>query len=81
MNEKQFNSILSVALIPEVVALIVDKDGLDDLSAVNEFYSSKTYDLLTVEETKMWHYSPLTIYNIYKYEKENGEVVFPEECA
>ncbi len=78
MNEK-FNSILSIALIPQTVALIVERDGLDDISAVNEFYRSKVYELLSREETKMWHYSPLTVYMMYKHEKETGEVVFPEE--
>ncbi len=78
MDEK-FNSVLSIALIPQTVALIVERDGLDDISAINEFYQSKVYDLLSKEETKMWHYSPLTVYMMYKHEKETGEVVFPEE--
>ncbi len=78
MDEK-FNSVLSIALIPQTVALIVERDGLDDISAMNEFYQSKVYDLLSKEETKMWHYSPLTVYMMYKHEKETGEVVFPEE--
>ncbi|MGM9972366.1 MAG: hypothetical protein ACI35W_08150 [Anaeroplasmataceae bacterium] len=78
MDEK-FNSLLSIALIPQIVALIVEKDGLQELVAVNEFYQSKVYDLLSKEETKMWHYSPLTIYMMYKHEKEMGEVIFPEE--
>ncbi len=76
--DERFNSILSIALIPQTVALIVERDGLDDISAMNEFYQSKVYDLLAKEETKMWHYSPLTVYMMYKHEKETGEVVFPE---
>ncbi len=78
MDEK-FNSVLSIALIPQTVALIVERDGLDDISAMNEFYQSEVYELLSKEETKMWHYSPLTVYMMYKHEKETGEVVFPEE--
>ncbi len=78
MDEK-FNSVLSIALIPQTVALIAERDELDDISAMNEFYQSKVYDLLSKEETKMWHYSPLTVYMMYKHEKETGEVVFPEE--
>ncbi len=78
MDEK-FNSILSIALIPQTVALIAEKCGLDDITAINEFYQSKVYDLLSNEETKMWHYSPMTVYMIWKHEKETGEVVFPEE--
>lgn len=78
MDEK-FNSVLSVALIPQTVALIAEKEGLDDLSALNAFYQSKVYDLLSIEETKMWHYSPMTVYMMWKHEKETGTVVFPEE--
>lgn len=77
MDEK-FNAILSIALIPQTVALIAEKEGLDDISAMNEFYASKIYDLLSREETKIWHYSPMTIYTIWKQEKETGKVIFPE---
>lgn len=77
--DKKFDSILSIALIPQTVALIVEKDGEDDITAINEFYQSKVYDLLSKEETKMWHYSPMTIYMMWKHEKETGEIVFPEE--
>ena len=77
--DKKFDSILSIALIPQTVALIVEKDGIDDISAINEFYQSKVYDLLAKEETKMWHYSPMTVYMMWKHEKETGEIVFPEE--
>lgn len=78
MDEK-FNSILSIALIPQIVDLIVNKEGFDNISAMNEFYHSKTYEMLSKEETKMWHFSPMTVYSMWKHEKETGEVVFPEE--
>ena len=78
MDEK-FNSILSIALIPQTVDLIVKNEGLDDIAAMNEFYRSKTYEMLAKEETKMWHFSPMTVYSMWKHEKETGEVVFPEE--
>ena len=78
MDEK-FNSILSIALIPQTVDLIVNNEGLDDISAMNEFYNSQTYEMLAKEETKMWHFSPMTIYSMWKHEKETGKVIFPEE--
>lgn len=78
MDEK-FNAILSVALIPQTVALISEKEGLDDISATKEFYNSKTYEYLSKEETKLWHFSPMTLFAIWKSEKETGNVVFPEE--
>ena len=78
MDEK-FNSILSIALIPQTVALIVEKDGLDDITAIKEFYQSGVYDLLSREETKLWHYSAHTVYMMWKHEKETGEIAFPED--
>ena len=77
--DAQFSSILSIALIPATVDLIVEREGLDDISAMNEFYKSRVYELLSKEETKMWHYSPLTIYTMWKQEKETSEIIFPED--
>lgn len=78
MDEK-FNSVLSIALIPQTVALIAENQGLDDITALNEFYQSRVYELLSKEETKMWHYSPMTVYIMWKHEKETSEIIFPEE--
>lgn len=80
MDEK-FNSILSIAIIPQTISIIAEKENIDETEALNAFYHSKVYSLLAQEETKMWHYSPLTIYNMWKHEKETGEVIFPEESA
>ena len=78
MDEK-FNTILSIAIIPQVIDLIISKGKKDEISAIDAFYSSKTYQLLSNEETKMWHYSPLTLYMIWKEEQETGNIIFPEE--
>ena len=77
--DAKFHSILSIALIPQTVDLIVKKERMDDISAINAFYQSKTYEMLSNEETKMWHFSPMTVYLMWKHEKETGEVIFPEE--
>ena len=75
----QFNSMLSVILVPQILGIIEEKEGLDDMEALNEFYNSKTYEVLSDEGTKVWHYSALTIYMMWKEEKETGKLVFPEE--
>ena len=77
MDEK-FNTILSIVLIPQIIDIIVNKDQIDEISAINDFYQSKTYEYLSKEETKMWHYSPMTIYLVWKHEKETGKIIFPE---
>jgi hypothetical protein len=78
MDEK-FHAILSVALIPQTIALIAEKEGVDDLAALRAFYDSKVYELLANEETKLWHFSPLTLYTMWKQEQETGKIDFPEE--
>ena len=77
MDEK-FNAILSVVLVPQVIDLITVKENLEDSEALNAFYQSGTYELLSDEKTKLWHYSPLTLYSIWKHEIETNEVLLPE---
>lgn len=78
MDEK-FSAILSVILIPQTVALIAEREGVDEIAALNAFYRSEVYNLLSREETKLWHYSPMVLYTMWRHERETGEVVFPEE--
>ena len=52
MDEK-FNTILSIMLIPQIASLIVEKDKMDEIIALNEFYQSKVYDLLAIENTNV----------------------------
>lgn len=78
MDEK-FKAILSVVLIPQVVDLIVKNNSLNDADALNAFYKSKTYELLSKENTKIWHFSPLTVYSIWEEERKTGKLILPEE--
>lgn len=79
MNGEKFSALLGIAIVPQVVDIIVREEKLSDIEAVQAFYRSETYALLEREETKIWHYSPLTIYNIWKTEKETGKIELPEE--
>ena len=77
MNNK-FEAIIAICIIPKTVEIISSNEGLDEIEALNRFYNSKTYQLLSIEEYKIWHYSPLTIYHMWKSEIETGEIIFPE---
>lgn len=79
MIDAKFSTILRTAIVPQVVDMIVKEYKIDELDATTIFYNSEAYLFLSDEETKMWHFSPLTIFNIWKEEKETGKVVFPEE--
>lgn len=79
MNEEKYSALLSMAIVPQVVDIIVREEHMSDVEAINVFYQSKTYALLEKEETKIWHYSPLTIYHIWKTERKTGKIELPEE--
>lgn len=76
---KKINTLLGTAIIPQIIDLIMKNEGESDIRAVEKFYSSKTYEALSDAETDVWHLSPLTIYNMWKYEVQTGNLVFPEE--
>ena len=76
MDEK-FNAILSVAIIHQVVDLIVQNEGLDDIAAMTEFYRSATYEALSKEETKTWHFSPSPCTICGKTKRKAASLSFP----
>lgn len=45
------------------------KRGVDVVTAVRRIYSSETYRVLEVEETKMWHLGPVDLYSDFAREK------------
>lgn len=78
MKKDKFSAILGV-FVPQVIKLIIENYSCDELTAINEFYSSEVYSLLEDEETKLWHFSPLTVFNMFDEEKHTGSFSIPEE--
>ena len=78
MADQKFEAILTV-LVPQVVQLICENASVDEVEASREFYESKVYSLLEQEDTKLWHFSPLTLFNMYAEEKRTGSFEIPEE--
>ena len=78
MEKQKFEAIL-VLLIPQIVSLITENNSLDEITAHREFYESKVYALLEQEDTKLWHLSALTLFNMFEEEKRTGTITFPEE--
>lgn len=79
MTVAQFHTILGTIIVPQVVNKIRNERNIDDVEATKMFYRSKTYEVLSREETAVWHFSPLTLFNVWKCENETGEVIWPEE--
>ena len=61
MEQKKFEAML-VLIVPKIIALIVQNQGIDEVTASRRFYESRVYSLLEEEDTKLWHLSPLTLF-------------------
>lgn len=77
MEQKKFEAML-VLIVPKVIGLITANCEIDELTATRIFYESKVYSLLEQEDTKMWHLSPLTLFNMFEEEQKTGTITFPE---
>lgn len=78
MEEKKFEAVLTL-IVPHIIRLIMEKYSYDEITASKEFYVSKVYSLLEQEETKLWHFSPLTLFSMFAEEKSTGNFIIPEE--
>lgn len=77
MEQKKFEALL-VLIVPKVIGLITANFEMDEVTATKAFYESKVYSLLEQEDTKMWHLSPLTLFNMFEEERKTGNITFPE---
>ena len=77
MKQKKFEAML-VLIVPKVIGLITENCKIDEVTATRAFYESKVYSLLEQEDTKMWHLSPLTLFNMFNEEQKTGNITFPE---
>ena len=78
VEKKKFEAVL-ILLVPQVVQLITEHYGCSEVEASKEFYASKVYALLEQEEIKLWHFSALTLFQMFDEEKRTGKITFPEE--
>jgi uncharacterized protein YqcC (DUF446 family) len=78
LEAKKF-TILLWALIPRIVQIIMEKHHLSNLEAIQLLYNSEVYSRLSEEETKLWHLSALTLYDLLDEELSTGKITYPEE--
>ncbi len=51
--------------IANVAGIIAAKEHCSQLEAMQRFYASKTYRALQREETKLWHFGAVALYEMY----------------
>lgn len=79
MNEDQFSAMLAI-IVPPIIDLITKNSNASDDIAISRFYQSRLYQELSDESSKLWHYSPLTLYTMYQDELLTGSYDYPEEA-
>ena len=79
MEKQKFEAML-ILLVPQVVHLITENYPFDEVTASKEFYDSQVYSFLEQEDTKLWHLSALTLFNMFDEEIKTGTFTFPEEA-
>lgn len=80
MNEQQYGAFMAVFL-PFVIHLVALADGVSENEATSRFFSSRLFEKLADEKLKLWHYSPATLCELYRQERESGKITFPEEAG
>lgn len=47
--------------VSQLAVLYAKKFGVSLMEAIKRIYASKTYSLLEIEKTKLWHYGPVAL--------------------
>jgi hypothetical protein len=79
MTKIEFKATLQM-LIPMIIQTIIEKNKTASIAAVKSLYTSGLYEKLEIESTKLWHLSPLALYEILENELQTGKLIFPTEA-
>ena len=79
MDKTEYKATLQM-LVPMIIQVIMEEKDIPVISAVNLLYVSKLYEKLEIESTKLWHLSPLALYELLENELQTGKLIFPTEA-
>lgn len=72
MNMKEIFSDILANYDSEIIKLISEKYGFNEMEAMRKFLYSEAYEMLSDFELKMWEFSPLAILDMWENEKITG---------
>ena len=78
MEQKQLHGILML-IGGEVLNLIIERKKVTYDEAAKIFYSSRLYEVLEDEKSKLWRFSAEMLYSLLDEELTTGKITFPEE--
>ena len=67
-------------IVPRLIKTIMENMDLTEKDALTLLYSSKLYEQLDKDSTKLWHLSVPTLYEMFREEQETGKITYPEEA-
>ena len=67
-------------IVPRLAMMIMDKQKMDWKESLISLYKSELYHQLSREETKLWHLSVPTLYDMWDEERKTGHITYPEEA-
>ena len=79
MTPEKLSALLTV-INPSIVQLIMENRKLTNIDALTLLYNSALYEMLENEASKLWHLSPLTLYELLEEELVTGNINYPEEA-
>jgi hypothetical protein len=79
VTSEKLSALLAI-LNPSVIRLIMDNRNLTNIEATTLFYNSAVYAMLETEASKLWHLSPLILYELLEEELATGSINYPEEA-
>ncbi len=79
MNEVSIKAMLEL-IVPRLVKRIIETQNITEKEALTALYASELYRQLEREETKLWHLSVPTLFDLWLEERETGSISYPEEA-
>lgn len=77
-SEPKMFEYIKRTLTSDVIADVMKSRGWSEEEAIRNFMNSAVYDRLSIENTKVWHFSAKALSELYDDEL-NGHLVWPEE--
>ena len=77
MGKDEFAAIMP-CISADLVGFIAQKQGISSREAIEKLYSSKLYEALEDESTKVWRYSTQMLYSLLEQEESTGSIRFPD---
>ena len=77
MENEVFRPIIPLK-IQDLTSLIIERKQIEFQKAIQYLYSSKLYEALSNEETKLWHLSIEKLFDMLENEKRTRKIIYPD---